>query len=105
MAWVYLLLAGMTELGFTTSMRFIHGLRDIGWIFSVFVFSVISLTLIHMAAKTIPMGTAYAVWVAIGAVGTVIIGMAFFNEPVSVFRFVCIAGIILCVAGLELTGN
>lgn len=105
MAWIYLLLAGLTEIGFTTSMRFIQSWRDIGWIAAVFVFSVISLTLIQMASRTLPMGTAYAVWVAFGAVGTVLVGMGFFNEPVSIFRFFCIAGIVLCVAGLELSGS
>ncbi|QCE33109.1 multidrug efflux SMR transporter [Acetobacteraceae bacterium] len=105
MAWIYLLLAGVTEIGFTTSMRFIQSWRDIGWILSVVFFSVISLTLVQMASRTIPMGTAYAVWVALGAVGTVLLGMIFFGEPASALRFLCIAGIVFCVAGLNLTGG
>jgi quaternary ammonium compound-resistance protein SugE len=59
--------------------------------------------LLELAARTIPMGTAYAVWGGIGAVGTVIVGMAFFNEPTTTVRLLLILAIVGCIAGLRLT--
>ena len=102
MAWFWLILGGCFEVGFTTSLRFVDGFRNIGWTL-VFLVSVgISMALLELAARTIPMGTAYAVWGGIGAVGTVLVGILFFNEPSGALRIALIFGIVACIAGLRL---
>jgi quaternary ammonium compound-resistance protein SugE len=60
------------------------------------------MALLELAARTIPMGTAYAVWGGIGAVGTVLVGIAFFHEPASLVRMLLILGIVAAIAGLRL---
>ena len=102
MAWLCLIVGGFFEVGFTTSLRFVDGFRNIGWTM-VFLVSVgISMALLELAARTIPMGTAYAVWGGIGAVGTVVVGILFFNEPSGALRIALIFGIVACIAGLRL---
>jgi len=102
MAWLWLIVGGFFEVGFTTSLRFVDGFRNIGWTL-VFLVSVgISMALLELAARTIPMGTAYAVWGGIGAVGTVLVGILFFNEPSGALRIALIFGIVACIAGLRL---
>ena len=103
MAWVWLILGGLFEVGFTTSLRFVDGFRNLGWTL-VFLVSVgISMALLEVAARTIPMGTAYAVWGGIGAIGTVIVGMIWFAEPTSTIRALLILAIVAAIAGLKLT--
>ena len=102
MAWFWLILGGIFEVGFTTSLRFVDGFRNIGWTL-VFLVSVgISMALLELAARTIPMGTAYAVWGGIGAVGTVLVGIFFFGEAAGALRIALIFGIVACIAGLKL---
>ena len=103
MAWVWLIVGGLFEVGFTTSLRFVDGFRNVPWTI-VFLISVgISMALLELAARTIPMGTAYAVWGGIGAVGTVLVGIAFFQEPAAIVRMLLILGIVAAIAGLRLT--
>jgi quaternary ammonium compound-resistance protein SugE len=103
MAWFWLILGGLFEVGFTTSLRFVDGFRNIGWTI-VFLVSVgISMALLEVASRTIPMGTAYAVWGGIGAIGTVVVGMIWFNEPSTTIRLLLILGIVAAIAGLKLT--
>jgi quaternary ammonium compound-resistance protein SugE len=103
MAWFWLILGGLFEVGFTTSLRFVEGFRNIPWTIAFLVSVAISMALLELAARTIPMGTAYAVWGGIGAVGTVVVGMAFFNEPTATIRVLLILAIVACIAGLRLT--
>ena len=103
MAWLLLIVGGLFEVGFTTSLRFVDGFRNWPWTL-VFLASVaVSMALLEFAARSIPMGTAYAVWGGIGAVGTVIVGMALFDEPVSSVRLVLIALIVGAIVGLRVT--
>ena len=74
MAWFYLILGGLFEIGFTTSLRFVDGFRNVPWTIAFLVSVTISMGLLELAARNIPMGTAYAVWGGIGAVGTVLSG-------------------------------
>ncbi len=104
MAWFYLILGGLFEIGFTTSLRFVDGFRNLPWTIAFLVSVAISMALLELAARTIPLGTAYAVWGGIGAVGTVIIGMMFFNEPSTLIRIMLIFVIIAAIAGLKLVG-
>ena len=90
MAWFWLILGGLFEVGFTTSLRFVDGFRNLPWTLAFLVSVTISMGLLEYAARTIPMGTAYAVWGGIGAVGTVIVGMAFFDEPTTTIRLLLI---------------
>ena len=102
MAWLLLILGGLFEVGFTTALRFVDNFRNLPWTLA-FVGSVtMSMGLLEFAARSIPMGTAYAVWGGIGAVGTVIVGMAYFDEPATLIRVLLILTIIAAIAGLKL---
>jgi len=103
MAWFWLILGGAFEVGFTTSLRFVDGFRNIPWTIAFLVSVAISMALLELAARTIPMGTAYAVWGGIGAIGTVIVGMGWFGEPVTTIRTLLILAIVAAIAGLKLT--
>ena len=103
MAWFYLILGGLFEVGFTTALRFVDGFRNVPWTIAFLVSVTLSMGLLELASRTIPMGTAYAVWGGIGAVGTVLIGMTFFNEPTTTIRLLLILGIVGCIAALKLT--
>jgi quaternary ammonium compound-resistance protein SugE len=103
MAWFLLILGGLFEVGFTTALRFVDGFRNFGWT-AVFLVSVtLSMTLLERASREIPMGTAYAVWGGIGAIGTVIVGMLFFDEPSTTIRLLLILVVVGAIAGLKLT--
>jgi quaternary ammonium compound-resistance protein SugE len=104
MAWVWLIIGGLFEVGFTTSLRFVDGFRNIGWTIVFLVSVTISMALLELAARSIPMGTAYAVWGGIGAVGTVMVGMMWFGEPTTTVRMLLILVIVMAIAGLRLTG-
>ena len=104
MAWFLLILGGLFEVGFTTALRFVEGFRNLPWTLAFLGSVTLSMGLLEYAARTIPMGTAYAVWGGIGAVGTVIVGMAFFNEPTTTIRVLLILVIVAAIAGLRLTG-
>ena len=103
MAWFWLILGGVFEVGFTTSLRYVDGFRNVPWTLAFLVAVTISMGLLELAARTIPMGTAYAVWGGIGAVGTVLVGIAFYNEPSTLIRILLIFAIVAAIAGLKLT--
>lgn len=104
MPWVWLIIGGLFEVGFTTSLRFVDGFRNVPWTIAFLVSVAISMMLLEVASRSIPMGTAYAVWGGIGAVGTVIVGLAFFGEPSSLVRVLLILVIVAAIAGLKLFG-
>ncbi|TMJ20614.1 MAG: multidrug efflux SMR transporter [Alphaproteobacteria bacterium] len=103
MAWLLLIIGGCFEVGFTTSLRFVDGFRNLPWTLAFLVSVAISMGLLEYAARTIPMGTAYAVWGGIGALGTVIVGIWFFGEPATTVRVMLIFALVACIAGLRLT--
>jgi quaternary ammonium compound-resistance protein SugE len=102
-AWLVLGLAGVAEIGWVIGLKYSDGFSKL-W---PSVFTVVSLTasmlLLGWAAKTLPIGTAYAVWTGIGAVGAVVAGLFLFGESANVMRLACIALIIAGVAGLKLS--
>lgn len=102
MAWFLLILGGLFEVGFTTALRFVDNFRNLPWTIAFFGSVTASMLLLQIAARSIPMGTAYAVWGGIGAVGTVIVGMAFFDEPATLVRLLLILVIVAAIAGLKL---
>ena len=104
MAWLLLIVGGVFEVGFTTSLRSVEGFRNVPWTLAFLGSVTLSMGLLERAARTIPMGTAYAVWGGVGAVGTVAVGMAFFEEPATTVRLLLILAIVACIAALRVTG-
>ncbi len=105
MAWALLILGGLFEVGFTTCLRFTDGFRNLPWTAAFLGSVTASMALLEIAARSIPLGTAYAVWTGIGALGTVMIGMIWFGEPATLVRGMLILGLIACIAGLKLTAG
>ena len=106
MAWIYLLLGGVAEIGFTTCLRYVDGFRNLPWTLAFVACLCLSMTLLDLATRSgIPLGTGYAVWTGIGALGTVIVGMIWFGEPATVVRVLLIVGLVGCVAGLKFTSG
>jgi quaternary ammonium compound-resistance protein SugE len=103
MAWFYLIIGGLFEVGFTTALRFVDGFKNWPWTLAFLVSVAISMALLELAARTIPMGTAYAVWGGIGALGTVVVGIFWFDEPATLIRIMLIFMIVAAIAGLRLT--
>jgi quaternary ammonium compound-resistance protein SugE len=102
MAWVLLVLGGLFEVGFTTSLRYVDGFRNVPWTLAFLASVALSMGLLEAASRSIPMGTAYAVWAGIGALGTVAVGIMFFGEPLGLARSLLIFGLIACIVGLKL---
>ena len=105
MAWFWLILGGCFEVGFTTCLRFVDGFRNVPWTIGFLVSVGLSMALLEFASRTIPMGTAYAVWGGIGALGTVLVGIWWFGEPFTVLRSLLILGVVACIIGLKLTAQ
>jgi quaternary ammonium compound-resistance protein SugE len=103
MAWTLLFIAGIFEIVWATLLKFTDGFTKVWPSVGTVVAMGISMMCLAFALRAIPMGTAYAVWTGIGVVGTVILGIVLFDEPKNVVRLVCIAMIILGIAGLKLS--
>ena len=102
MAWAWLILGGLFEVGFTTCLRFVDGFRNLPWTLGFLASVSLSMGLLELAGRTIPLGTAYAVWTGIGAIGTVLVGILFFGEAANPLRLVLLLTLIACIAGLKL---
>ncbi len=105
MAWTYLILAGLFEVGFTTSLKFSEGFTRLARSLAFLVTSGLSFWLLTRALQTIPLGTAYAVWTGLGAVGTAIVGILVFKDPATFGRLFFLALIIASVVGLKLVSS
>ncbi len=108
MNWIILIIAGLFEVGFTTCLgkaKETSGNTSIIWIAGFFISLAISMYLLYKASQQLPMGTAYAVWTGIGAVGTVLIGVFFFKEPATFWRIFFIATLIGSIIGLKVVSN
>ncbi|MEU0986678.1 multidrug efflux SMR transporter [Streptomyces sp. NPDC005953] len=105
MAWVLLIIAGVLEVGWSIGMKFTDGFTKL-WP-SVFTGAgiVASMFLLAQAAKTLPIGTAYGVWVGIGAAGAAIVGMVALNEPVTAARIFFVSLLLVAVVGLKVTSG
>ena len=101
-AWIYLLLAGLLEIGFTTALRLSEGFSKLGPSLAFFICAALSFLLLQKATVEIPLGTAYAVWTGIGAVGTFILGIILLGEPAQALRFLFVGFIIVGIIGLKL---
>lgn len=105
MAWLFVVVAGLFETLFAISLKLSDGFRNLGWTVAFIVFAALSFTLLSTALRSLPVGSAYAVWVGIGAVGTAVVGMVWLGEPVAVARLVSIALVVAGVVGLQLTSR
>ena len=103
MAWIYLIVAGLLETGWAIGLKYTEGFTRL-WP-SVLTIAAIaaSMFLLALAAKTIPIGTAYSIWVGIGAVGAVILGIILFDEPRDFARLAFVGLLIVSLVGLKLT--
>jgi quaternary ammonium compound-resistance protein SugE len=105
MAWVYLVIAGIFEVVWAVALKYTMGFtRLVPSIITVFG-ALASFYFLSIATKTLPIGTAYAVWTGIGAMGAVVIGMLFLNEPVTVPRMIFLLFILVGLIGLKLTSG
>jgi len=108
MNWLILIIAGFFEVGFTTCLgkaKVATGTTAAWWIVGFFVSLSISMYLLYRATQTLPMGTAYAVWTGIGAVGTVLAGIIFFKEPADFWRLFFIFTLIASIIGLKFVSS
>lgn len=103
MAWILLALAGILEIGWAIGLKYTDGLTRPLPTFLTAVSMVASVCLLGLAVKTLPLGTAYAVWTGIGTIGTVLLGIWLLGEPATAARLGCIALIVAGIAGLKLT--
>jgi quaternary ammonium compound-resistance protein SugE len=102
MAWVFLIIAGVFEVGWAIGLKYTQGFTRLWPSVWTGVALVMSMWLLSVALKTLPVGTAYAVWVGIGAVGTVLLGIVLFGEAATPLRLGSAALIIAGVVGLKL---
>lgn len=103
LSWILLLLAGLFEVGWAVGLKYTEGFTRLWPSLATGGAMIISLGLLAVAMKALPMGTAYAVWVGVGAVGTAIIGIAVLGEPANTGRVLSLLLIVLGVAGLKLS--
>lgn len=102
MNWTILVLAGLFEIGWAIGLKYTEGFTRLWPTVGTLASMIISLGLLGVAMKTLPVGTAYAVWVGVGAVGTAILGMVLLNEPANAGRMVSLGLIIAGIIGLKL---
>ncbi len=101
MAWVYLVAAGITEIIWAVGLKHSDGFKKLGPSIFTIIVMLLSFILLSQAMRKLPLGTAYAVWTGIGAVGTVIYGMARLNEPRDIPRILCVVLIVGGIVGLK----
>lgn len=102
MAWIILVLAGLFETGWAIGLKYTEGFTRLWPTVWTAVAMIISLWLLGIAVNTLPVGTAYSVWVGVGAVGTVILGIVLLEEPANAARLISVALIIVGIIGLRL---
>ena len=101
MAWAYLAVAGLFEIGWAIGLKYSDGFSKLTPSVLTAISMAISLWLLSIAMKTIPVGTAYAVWTGIGAVGVAVLGMVLFDESREILRLICLFLIITGIIGLK----
>ena len=105
MAWLLLLVAGLLEIVWSVSMKASHGFTKPNYTTITLIAAALSFWLLGLALRQLPVGTAYAVWTGIGAVGAAALGIVYFGESVTVARIGCIALIVCGILGLKLLGG
>jgi quaternary ammonium compound-resistance protein SugE len=104
MAWVYLVIAGLLEVGWAIGLKYTEGFTRLVPSVATIIAMVASIVLLGIALRELPVGTGYAVWTGIGTVGTAILGIFLFAEPATALRLACIGLIVAGILGLKLAG-
>jgi quaternary ammonium compound-resistance protein SugE len=102
MAWLYLFIAGLFEVGWAIGLKYTQGFTRVVPTLFTLTSMILSLGLLGLALKSLPVGTAYAVWTGIGTIGTAILGIALLGEPAGALRLACIGLIVAGIVGLKL---
>ncbi len=105
MAWIYLLLAGLFEIVWAIGLKYTVGFTRLWPSVGTLAAMAVSIALLAASVRSLPIGTAYAIWTGIGAVGTVALGIALFGEPATLPRLACVALIVVGIIGLKLTAT
>jgi quaternary ammonium compound-resistance protein SugE len=105
MAWLVLCVAGLFEIGWAIGLKYTDGFSRLWPSLATAGAMIVSLVLLGLALKSLPVGTAYAVWTGVGAVGTAVLGMLLFNEPVQAARLASIGLIVAGIVGLKLVSH
>lgn len=103
MEWIYLVVAGFFEMGWAIGLKYSQGFSKIIPSILTVIGMIASFYFLSLSLKNLPIGTAYAIWTGIGTIGTVILGIILFKEPINIMRMVCITVIVLGIVGLKLT--
>ncbi len=102
MAWFILFIAGLFEIGWAVGLKYSEGFTKLGPSAFTAISLVLSMGLLGVALRTLPLGTAYGVWTGIGTIGTAIVGILVFREPATAARLACIGLIVVGIVGLKL---
>jgi quaternary ammonium compound-resistance protein SugE len=102
MAWLILAVAGLFEIGWAIGLKYTEGFTRLWPTLGTVASMIVSLGLLGLALRTLPVGTAYAVWTGVGTIGTALLGMALFNESADLLRLACIGLIVAGIVGLKL---
>ncbi|MEX2263626.1 MAG: quaternary ammonium compound efflux SMR transporter SugE [Bryobacteraceae bacterium] len=105
MAWVILLVAGLLEIGWAVGLKYTHGFTRLAPSVATVLAMIASMGLLGIAVRTLPIGTAYAVWTGIGTVGTVLVGIVLLGESTSPLRLLCLCLIVAGILGLKAISN
>jgi quaternary ammonium compound-resistance protein SugE len=105
MAWVILFVAGLFEIGWAVGLKYTEGFTRLWPTVGTAVALVASMALLGVSLRTLPLGTAYAVWTGIGSVGTAVLGIVLFREPATAIRLACIGLIVAGIVGLKLVSG
>ena len=103
MAWIILVVAGLFEIGWAIGLKYTEGFTRLWPTVWTIVSMMLSVWLLGLALRTLPVGTAYTVWTGVGAAGTVLLGIVLFDEPATTARLACVALIVAGIVGLKLT--
>lgn len=103
MAWILLVIAGLFEVTWAVGLKYTHGFTRLWPTVGTALALILSLGLLGIAMKSLPVGTAYGLWVGVGAIGTVLLGILLFDEPANAGRLISLAFIIMGIVGLKLT--
>ena len=105
MAWLYLCIAGVMEVFWSTCMKFSHGFTDLKFSVLTIAGMIVSFAFLSQATKVLPLGTSYAIWTGIGALGAVVVGVVIFHESLSPARLLFVALLLVGIIGLKATSG
>lgn len=105
MAWVVLFVAGLLEVGWAVGLKYTDGFTRLWPTLGTAIALIASMAMLGVALRTLPLGSAYAIWTGIGTVGTAVLGIVLFREPATAMRLICIALIVAGIVGLKLASS